>query len=180
MKGAIVYISRYGATRKYAEMLSEELNIPAVPADKVTAGVISQFDYLLIGSPVYVGKLLLGNFLNMYKGQLKWKKIFLFIVSADIPGDPTLQPHIISNTIPPIILPNTQVIFLRGKVIYKKLSLRDKLLLRMGAMQQKFQERNQLRMADFDEVKKENITVLINAVKTMLKTPEDKKCMQVI
>ena len=58
MKGAIIFKSHYGATRKYAEMLSGEFNIPVIPAAAVNSDIISQYDYLLIGTHVYIGKLL--------------------------------------------------------------------------------------------------------------------------
>jgi menaquinone-dependent protoporphyrinogen IX oxidase len=165
MKGAIIFKSHYGATRQYAEMLSGELDIPVIPAAAVNTEIISQYDYLLLGSPVYIGKLLLKKFLHLYAGELRTKKLFLFIVCGDAGSDEVVQHQIISNNVPEIIVPNTRVFFLRGKVIFKELSLQHKILLRLGAMIQRSPEKKHEMSTDFNDVKKENVKALADVIK---------------
>ncbi|MHA4842870.1 flavodoxin domain-containing protein [Flavitalea antarctica] len=165
MKGAIIFKSHYGATRKYAEMLSGEFNIPVIPAAAVNSDIICQYDYLLIGTPVYIGKLLLKKFLQLYASELSTKKLFLFIVCGDACSDEVVQHQIISNNVPEIIVPNTRVFFLRGKVVFKELSLQHKILLRLGAMMQKSPEKKHEMSTDFNDVKKENVRALADAIK---------------
>src|SRR5688572_6812143 len=175
MKGAIIFKTHYGATRNYAEMLSGELNIPVIPAAAVNSETISQYDYLLIGTPVYIGKLLLKKFLHLYAGELKTKKIFLFVVCGDTVSDEAAQQQIISNNVPEIIVPNTRVFFLRGKVIFKELSLQHKIMLRLGAMMQRSPEKKHEMSTDFNDVKKENVRALADVVKEL--TSNQKQAM---
>ena len=165
MKGAIIYQSRYGATRMYANMLAEVLNLPVIPEEEVNAVVIKMFDFFLIGSSVYIGKLMLKRFLDIYVNELKSKQLFLFIVSADTDPEPESHNKLIADNVPETMLSACEFFFLRGKVIYKELSWKDKLMLRMGAMAQKSAERKRLMMTDFDDVKRENLKGLVSRVK---------------
>ena len=59
MKGIVVYKGKYGATRQYAEWLGAEFALPVQPAETLTREKLFLFDYIVIGSSVYVGKLLM-------------------------------------------------------------------------------------------------------------------------
>ena len=59
MKGVIVYKGKYGATRQYAEWLGAELKLAVQQAEDLTKEKLSLFDYIIMGSSVYVGKLLM-------------------------------------------------------------------------------------------------------------------------
>jgi len=159
-------------------MLAEELNLPVIREEDVNAGVLKLYDFFLIGSSVYVGKLMLRKFLKIYERELTSKQLFLFIVSADT--DPDVEGHrkVIVENVPESYLSGTEFFFLRGKVIYKELSWKDKLMLRIGAMAQKSAERKRQMMTDFDEVKKENLRGLINRVKQKMTVPSLDNSMQ--
>ncbi|HTF27889.1 MAG TPA: flavodoxin domain-containing protein, partial [Flavitalea sp.] len=87
MKGIIIYKSKYGATRQYAEMLSHRLDLGLIDADQVTAEMITKYDYLLIGGSIYIGKFILKEFLKKHSGILQTKKMFVFFVSAASPDE---------------------------------------------------------------------------------------------
>ncbi len=52
----IIYTSKYGATRQYAEWLGNELNLSQAHPEAITGAQIERADYLVIGTPVYFGK----------------------------------------------------------------------------------------------------------------------------
>ena len=81
MKGIIIYQGRYGATRQYAEWLQEALKIPAFPAENVPND-LPQYDFLLIGSSVYIGKLEIRHWFKKNSAVIGSKKIFFFLVSG--------------------------------------------------------------------------------------------------
>ncbi|RYY24825.1 MAG: hypothetical protein EOO04_12605 [Chitinophagaceae bacterium] len=164
MNGAIIYESRYGATLRYAEMLSAALDLPIIRAGQVNPAIISRFDYFLIGSSIYIGKLLLKKFLAKYADNLKSKKIFLFIVSADMESDANSHNKIIAENVPSCLIPSTDFFFLKGKMIYHELSWKDKLMLRMGAMMQKSPDKKRSMLTDFNEVKKMNLDELLSRI----------------
>jgi menaquinone-dependent protoporphyrinogen IX oxidase len=80
MKGIIIYKGKYGATQQYAEWLSKELQLPVRKPENLTASHLSLYDFVVIGSSVYEGGLLMKNWLKKYAEILQNKKVFLFIV----------------------------------------------------------------------------------------------------
>lgn len=78
MKGIIVYKGRYGATRQYAQWLGAALKIEVWPASKLDADLLAGYDYFLIGSSVYIGKLEIKKWLKKNLPCFSDKKIFLF------------------------------------------------------------------------------------------------------
>ena len=82
MKGIIVYKGKYGATFQYAQWLGSELQLPVIETEHMTAENIVKYDYVIIGSSVYVGKLLVREWIKRYMPVLQSKKVFIFIVCA--------------------------------------------------------------------------------------------------
>ncbi len=63
-KGAIIYRSKYGSTQQYAEWLGDRLNLPVFDPTTITPQQLANYDYLLIGSPIYIGKMLIRKWLQ--------------------------------------------------------------------------------------------------------------------
>ena len=169
MKGIIIYQGKYGATKQYAAWLSNELNLPAVSAANIQGSQLKDFDYLLIGSSVYVGKLKIRNWLKEHAGQLEGKKIFFFQVAAAPAADLEKRMVYNSSSIPVRLIPFCQFYFLEGKMIMKHLSRFDRFMLKMGARLTRDPEAKKHMLTDFDRVKKENLDGLLRAVRAYLK-----------
>lgn len=81
MKVAIVYATKYGCTKKCAEILKSylhgEVRILSAKADKIR---LSQYDTVIIGGSVYMGKIQkeITQFCKRNLKQLLHKKIGLF------------------------------------------------------------------------------------------------------
>jgi len=86
------------------------------------------------------------------------------LVSATPPDENEKLQDYIKSGIPDQIRPNCQVFYLRGKMIVKDLSLKDRLLLKMGAWMVKDPQERKKMLTDFNSVQKENITGIVTAV----------------
>ena len=64
MKGLVIYKGRYGATKQYATWIAKELGLPAASADRFPVDELSKYDYFVIGSSVYIGKLEIRKWLK--------------------------------------------------------------------------------------------------------------------
>ena len=173
MKGIIIYKSKYGATRQYAEMLSHRLDLGLIDADQVTAEMITKYDYLLIGGSIYIGKFILKEFLKKHSRILQTKKMFVFFVSAASPDEEVHNNTIALENIPPLMFRNTKRYFFQGKLKRNELSWKDSVLLRMGAMFQKNPKEREKMMTDFNAINESNITALVESVGQLTKK-EDK------
>ena len=64
MKGIIIYKSKYGSTKKYAEWLKEATGFEMVEADKAKIDEVAQCDTIIFGGGIYAGGIAGVNFLK--------------------------------------------------------------------------------------------------------------------
>ncbi|WP_439585641.1 flavodoxin domain-containing protein [Dyadobacter bucti] len=155
--GAVVYKGKYGATKQYAQWLSDDLELPCLEADLVAGQTLNDFDYIILGSSVYYGKLLLRPFLVKHLEVLKHKKVFIFISCATPDSDQREQKRISKENIPEPLQKGENIFFLPGKLDLKALTLLDRTLLRIAAFFEKDPERKKIMTNGVDAVSKENL-----------------------
>ena len=168
MKGLIVYKGKYGATRQYAEWLAEELRVSAESADTVTSAKLNDYDVILIGTSVYIGRLKIAAWIKKNESLLENKKIILFLVSATKPTEKEKLDEYARSGIPEIIRKRSKIFYLPGRVILDKLSWSDRFLLKMGARLSKSTNGKKNKPIDFDNVKREHLAELIGVARETL------------
>lgn len=166
MKGLIVYTSKYGATRQYAEWLRDELNIPIRLPEDVTRENIQEARYILLGTPVYYGKFSLRKWIRKNETWLFGKKIFLFITTATSADEQEKRKQFVTANISPDLLPFCNTYFMPGRVVHKQLSFVDSLMLKLASGAMKDDAKKNAMRTDIDGVKKENIDQLLTDVRS--------------
>ena len=164
MKGVIISQGKYGATQQYSKWLAEELQLPQVIPGNIDAAALATYDYVVVGSSIYVGKLVLNRWLKKHADLLQAKKIFLFIVCATPPSEVEKLDVIRQQNVPLVLLNQCVVHFLHGRILRKQLSWKDSFMLRLGAMLQKDPEAKKKMLQDFDDVRRENIIPLVKDI----------------
>jgi menaquinone-dependent protoporphyrinogen IX oxidase len=165
MKGLVIYKGRYGATKQYAMWIGQELQLPVASADRFPVSELPKFDYIIIGSSVYIGKLEIKKWMKNNLGVLVNKKIFLFQVAATPVDEKEKRESYNKATIPMEILRKSESFYFPGKMKIKKLSWWDRFMLKMGARMVKNPIEKQKMLTDFNDVKRENIDPLIESVR---------------
>lgn len=79
MKTLIVYASKYGATKKCADLLKNKISCDCIQVNSITS--IEDYDYIILGSCVYVGKVHkdMHTFYEKFKDQLFLKKTSIYL-----------------------------------------------------------------------------------------------------
>ena len=167
MKGIIVYKGKYGATAQYASWLGIELQIPVIKLDDITIETLLCYDYIIMGSSVYVGKLQARAWIAENSDILQEKKVFFFIVCATPEDRKDKIAEIIKNNIPASLNTEHNVFIMRGRMIMAKLSRLDRFMLKMGARLQKNPAERKRMLQDFDEVKPGSIVPLLKSVQSL-------------
>ena len=168
MKGLVIYKGRYGATKQYAMWIGQELQLPVASADRFPVDELPKYDYFILGSSVYIGKLEIKDWLKKNFELLQYKKILFFQVSASPPEQIEKRESYNKASLPPAILKNIQFYYLPGRMIMRNLSPWDRFMLKMGARLTKDPLEKKAMLTDFDHVKKENVLPVIKAI-SMLK-----------
>lgn len=100
-RALIAYATRYGTTKKIAEEILEVLAENGIESDLISVletGTIDSYDAVIMGSPVYMGKMLVEarEFCKQYRPYLidKWLAIFVDGISCCPPGETDTSPMI--------------------------------------------------------------------------------------
>jgi len=164
IKGAVIYSSRYGATQQYAAWLAGELKWPLLEAEDTSDKDLAPYDALIIGSSVYIGKLLIKGWLKDHNPVLGAKDLFFFIVCGTPASEREKQETIARTNIPHDLIGPENVFFLPGRLTIGKLSWRDKFMLKMGARLLKDPVKKAAMLKDIDEVRKEHLAPILQHV----------------
>lgn len=81
-KGIIIYQSKYGATKKYAEWLKEMTGFACLETQKASLNDVKQYDIILLCGGVYASGIAGLSFLKKNIGVLRNKKIAILCVGA--------------------------------------------------------------------------------------------------
>ena len=82
MNGIILYQSKYGATKKYAQWLSEKTGFPCVETKQARVSAVREYDTILLGGGIYTSGIAGLSFLKKNIKELQGKKIIVFCVGA--------------------------------------------------------------------------------------------------
>lgn len=82
MNGIILYQSKYGATKKYAQWISEKTGFPCVETKQARISDVREYDTILLGGGIYASGIAGLSFLKKNIKDLQGKKIVVFCVGA--------------------------------------------------------------------------------------------------
>jgi len=82
MNGVIVYKTKYGSTKKYAQWLKESTGFDMVDADKAKIDEVAKYDIIIFGGGIYAGGIAGIAFLKKNIVRLQGKKIVAFCCGA--------------------------------------------------------------------------------------------------
>jgi|ADGO01.1.fsa_nt_gi hypothetical protein len=148
--------------------MGAQLQVPVMEIEQAGPDEISQYDYLVLGSSVYIGKTEHRLWLQKNADILRTKKLFHFIVCATPADQADKLQTIINNNIPTGLMQPASLWFLPGRMIMKDLKWWDRFLLRTGARLEKDPEVKKFMLTDFDRVNEKEIAPLVKAVQVYL------------
>ncbi len=168
MKGLIVYKSKYGSTRQYAQWISEELNFDIADIKGFDAGLLESYDVVIIGSHIIGGKIMIAEWIATHEQLLQGKPLYFFTVSGTPPQNKSLF-ELYKESVSDSLQKRAQFFAFHGKMRYDELDRIDKVTMNMGVlMSRKSADRDAMRKG-YDHVKKKAIFGLVNAVKKNMK-----------
>ncbi|MCL2421142.1 MAG: flavodoxin domain-containing protein [Defluviitaleaceae bacterium] len=123
-KVAVIYKSKYGATKTYAEWLAEALDAPLFEASEVNLAQLMSYELVVYGGGLYAGGI------NGVKLVAKnpCKALVVFTVGL---ADPSVTDYseFYNRHFTPELLDQIKIVHLRGNMNYSKLGLIDRGLM---------------------------------------------------
>lgn len=128
MKTIVVYKSKYGYTKKYAEWIAEELQCEI--KENASFADIADYDMIICGGGCYAGTINGAKLITKNLSRLSGKKLILFAVGSSSGADKDIIPFWEKNLTPE----QRKLIahfYLRGGFDYGRLGSADKLMMNM-------------------------------------------------
>ena len=130
---AVIYKSKYGFTKKYAEWISSDLKADLYQLSEITGRALDKYSTIVYGGGLYVNKLNGINDFLKYQRRLIDKKICIFTCglsdTGNEKGTERMKSAIIKK-IPDYLIENVKIFHLRGGVRYSELNFLDNLMIK--------------------------------------------------
>jgi len=127
----ILYRTKYGTTKRYAQWIAEALNTEAIELAGFNVSRLEFCSILLFGSSVHVGKIKGIDFIKNNWEILRKKRIIVF-ASTGVSKIATEQVTVIETSLPANIRQNVIYFPLPGAYDYNKLDFADNFLMNFG------------------------------------------------
>lgn len=127
-KVAVIYKSKYGATKRYAGWIALKLDADLYELSDISKNDLKQYDRIIYGGPLYRGKIKGIKFITNNYDNIKDKKISLFMVGMKSFEESYINTTLINN-IDQEVINNIDVFYFRGKLNYKELSIKDRIVI---------------------------------------------------
>ena len=86
MNKLIIYRSFFGTTKRYAELLREEIESDIAKYNKIDEQSLVKYDLVILCAGTYAGWISLGGYLKKHWNVLKNRKVVLIVIGA-VPAD---------------------------------------------------------------------------------------------
>ena len=134
----MIYESKYGTTKKYAEWISSELKATLLERNEVNIGKLESFDTIIYGGGLYAGGTSGISLITKNFDKIKEKNLVVFTCGlADPENDDNIKgiQSGLNKRFSPEMKDKVTIFHLRGGIDYKKLGLVHRLMMAMLKMQ---------------------------------------------
>ena len=128
MSGIIIYKSKYGASKKYAEWISEETGFQIKELSEVTKLDFAKYDTLIFGSGIYMSKLVISDLIEKNHELLTNKNLIAFGVGSCPFNEENIK-TIINNSFE--YFKDIPFFYCRGIIHVNNMKFMDKVLCKM-------------------------------------------------
>ncbi|GLC32648.1 flavodoxin domain-containing protein [Clostridium omnivorum] len=143
MKTVIIYKSKTGFTKKYAQWIAEALSADVFDATKVDIDMIKQYDNIIYGGSLYAAGITGLKFITKNFDKLKDKKLVIFATGAS-PSSQRVIDEVVSKNFTSEQQKYIKFFYFRGGFDYKKLNFFDKFLMNLLKLKIKSKAKDKL------------------------------------
>lgn len=168
LQGIIVFWSKYGSAKQYAQWLHDETGFHVRSAKRPFGKSLKKADIVIAGSPVRGGKMKIAQWIRRRWPEICTKNVIIFSTSVLSPEDPAVHDFWLKN-FPENIREKCHFFALPGRLVYSKLSFRDKIILRISVFMQNDKEVRDGLLKGFDAVERAALDPLLKHLRALEK-----------
>ncbi|MBC5997891.1 flavodoxin [Romboutsia ilealis] len=171
METIVIYKSKTGFTKRYAEFIAEDLDAEIYELQEIKIEDINKYDTIVYGGGLYAGSINGIDFINKNIDNFKKHKIIVFATGLCTGSDDEVN-NIKDSNFNKEQIKNIDFFYLRGGFNFNTLTILDKILMILMKLKLMFKknlnndEKSMLNAYDHpvDFVDRKNISKLINSV----------------
>jgi len=164
MKGAVFFSSKYGSTAQYAQWIAQATSLPAYDIDETRVS-LSEFDFLVLGSPVIYFKPILRRWVKRNLDDILRRPSIFFSVSGAGPG-PKLDGWL-SDSLPAEFMSHVTHVALFGRQDRKELNRFDRTMLIIAGLLNRDRKAAKDEMHGFDLMDKNSIQPIVERIREL-------------
>ena len=133
MKTIVIYSSKYGHTKRYAQWLAAELNADICDIKSLNVSSLKDYSVIIFGSSLYAGTNKAAGLLVKHFEQIKDKKVALFTCGImDVDNDANMIEinKELDKVITPEIRKQVKIFHLRGGIDSENLTFLHKMMIK--------------------------------------------------
>lgn len=127
----VVYESKYGNTKKYAEWIAEEAKADLIEKSAININKLLEYDTIVYGGGLYASGIAGISIITKNYEKIKDKKIIVFTVGLASTDREEVFTPIIEKNFSKDMYENIKFFHLRGGIDYKKLGLIHRSMMAM-------------------------------------------------
>ncbi|WP_298847051.1 flavodoxin domain-containing protein [Clostridium sp.] len=128
MKTIVIYKSKTGFTKKYAEWIGEALSADIFDVSKVDINIVTDYDTVIYGGSLYAGGIIGVKYITKNLDKIKGKKVVVFATGASPSSDEVIR-EVKDKNFTLQEQKHLQFFYLRGGFDYSKINPFDKALM---------------------------------------------------
>ena len=142
-KAAVIYKSKYGSTKRYAEWIAKAVDGDLFESSKIKLEDLLHYDTIVFGGSLHAVGIKGIEIITKNFEQLKSKKIIVFATGCSPSKEEAIQ-HVIDHNFTVDIKEKIKFFYLRGSFNYSKLNFIDKLMMSLLKRKLKAKKREDL------------------------------------
>ena len=131
MNAVVLYMSKYGSTKQYAEWIAEELGADIFRADSFASENFASYDTVVFGGPVFGGAIMGIAKVAENMHILKDKQLIIFTVGITSPNAEKILADLLEKNYNDSMMKHAETFHFQGALESEKLTLGHKVLLKM-------------------------------------------------
>lgn len=128
MRAVVIYKSKTGFTRKYAQWIAEEVSADIFELSKININMLEPYDVVIYGGSLYAVGINGVQWITKNLGRLKDKKVIVFATGASPFREEVIE-EVKNKNFTAEQQKNIQFFYFRGGFNYSKLNTFDKILM---------------------------------------------------
>jgi len=133
MKIIIVYNSKTGFTKRYAEWIAEEMNCDILPYKEFTEATANGFDIIIFGSRLFVGKVEYLDKIKSYISKHPEQKLIVFATGATPAAEEETINKIWTDNFSETEIKTIPHYYMQGGLDYGKMGFADGTMMKVAA-----------------------------------------------